>query len=50
MPRQGQKVFEIYKSRWLLEKEAAMPAHLEKQRGNRLLPDSPGGKVTRPRQ
>jgi hypothetical protein len=38
MPPQGQKVFEIYKSRRLLEKEAAMSAHLEKQRGNSLLP------------
>jgi hypothetical protein len=30
---QGQTVFEIYKSRWLLEKEAAMAARLEEQNG-----------------
>ena len=40
MPPQGQKVFEIYKSRWLIEKEAAMSAHLEEQYGKRLLPPS----------
>jgi hypothetical protein len=30
---QGQTVFEIYKSRWLIEKEAAMAARLEGQNG-----------------
>ncbi len=38
VPPQAQTVFEIYKSKWLLEKEAAMSAHLEEQYGKRLLP------------
>jgi hypothetical protein len=38
VPPQGQTVFEIYKAKWLLEKEAAMSAHLEEQYGKRLLP------------
>jgi hypothetical protein len=32
---QGKTVFEIYKSKWLLDKEAAMAALLEEQNGKR---------------
>jgi hypothetical protein len=33
MPPQGQKMLHFYKSKWLLEKEAAMAARLEEQNG-----------------
>jgi hypothetical protein len=35
-PPQGQTVFEIYKSKWLREKEEAMSAYLEEQYGKKL--------------
>ena len=38
LPPQGQNMLDIYKSKWLREKEAAMAAYLEQQDGKRLLP------------
>ena len=35
---QGETVFEVYKSKWLRDKESAMAAHLEEQHGKRLVP------------
>jgi hypothetical protein len=37
LPPQGQNMLDIYKSKWLREKEAAMAAYLEQQDGKRLL-------------
>jgi len=37
LPPQGQNMLDIYKSKWLREKEAAMAAYLEQQDGRRLL-------------
>lgn len=37
-PPQGQTVFEIYKSKWLRDKEAAMSDYPEDQYAKKLLP------------
>jgi hypothetical protein len=38
VPLQGQTVFEVYKSKWLRDKEAAMADCLEDQYAKQLLP------------